>query len=133
MSVEEVRLSGEKRGNEKVVSPGGLHKLINTECTAPNLGLTYSLDLCPAMKGITRVFLLVLAGLPGLEANEPTDKDSAFYYGGKCKCSTVKSPVPYLGKPPAHHSGTAELNTGQTWKQLSQSPPVSPLWRPPLR
>ncbi|GAB1291200.1 FXYD domain-containing ion transport regulator 4 [Apodemus speciosus] len=32
------------------------------------------------MEGITCAFLLVLAGLPALEANDPVDKDSPFYY-----------------------------------------------------
>ncbi|XP_037060128.1 FXYD domain-containing ion transport regulator 4 isoform X2 [Peromyscus leucopus] len=32
------------------------------------------------MKGVTRAFLLVLAALPALEANEPTDEGGPFYY-----------------------------------------------------
>ncbi|XP_028609282.1 FXYD domain-containing ion transport regulator 4 [Grammomys surdaster] len=32
------------------------------------------------MEGITCAFLLVLAGLPALEANDAVDKDSPFYY-----------------------------------------------------
>ncbi|EDM02086.1 FXYD domain-containing ion transport regulator 4, isoform CRA_b [Rattus norvegicus] len=32
------------------------------------------------MEGITCAFLLVLAGLPVLEANGPVDKGSPFYY-----------------------------------------------------
>ncbi|ERE67183.1 FXYD domain-containing ion transport regulator 4-like protein [Cricetulus griseus] len=42
-----------------------------------------SLAVCPDMKGVTRAFLLVLAGLPALEANDPIDKDSPFYYDWK--------------------------------------------------
>ncbi|KAI4529418.1 hypothetical protein MG293_020666 [Ovis ammon polii] len=38
------------------------------------------------MDGVTRALLLLLAGLPVLEANDVIDKDSPFYYGGKCKC-----------------------------------------------
>eukprot|EP00069_Balaena_mysticetus_P013310 bmy_07933T0 len=38
------------------------------------------------MEGVVRGLLLLLAGLPVLEANDLVDKDSPFYYGGKCKC-----------------------------------------------
>ncbi|XP_052575774.1 FXYD domain-containing ion transport regulator 4 isoform X2 [Peromyscus californicus insignis] len=75
------------------------------------------------MKGATCAFLLVLAALPALEANEPTDKGSPFYYdweslqlgglifggllciagiamalSGKCKCRRSRKPSSLPGK-----------------------------------
>nr|XP_048300389.1 FXYD domain-containing ion transport regulator 4 [Myodes glareolus] len=75
------------------------------------------------MTGVTSVFLLVLAALPALEANDPIDKDSPFYYdweslqlggmiiagllcitglamafSGKCKCRSSHNPSSLPGK-----------------------------------
>ncbi|KAK2508807.1 hypothetical protein MC885_015449 [Smutsia gigantea] len=38
------------------------------------------------MEEVTHGLLLMLVGLPALEANNLMDKDSPFYYGGKCRC-----------------------------------------------
>ncbi|XP_076423824.1 FXYD domain-containing ion transport regulator 4 isoform X1 [Peromyscus maniculatus bairdii] len=75
------------------------------------------------MKRVTRAFLLVLAALPPLEANEPTDEGGPFYYdweslqlgglifggllciagiamalSGKCKCRRSHEPSSLPGK-----------------------------------
>ncbi|XP_021080443.1 FXYD domain-containing ion transport regulator 4 isoform X1 [Mesocricetus auratus] len=100
------------------------------------------------MKGVTCAFLLVLAGLPALEANDPIDKDSPFYYdweslqlGGMifggllCIAGIAMALIPYLRKPP-HSSLQArrapELDTGPSWRRVWQLPTVLPLWRPSL-
>ncbi|XP_035563928.1 FXYD domain-containing ion transport regulator 4 isoform X2 [Canis lupus dingo] len=53
------------------------------------------------MKRMTQGLLLTLAGLPALEANDLVDKDSPFYYGGKCKCkyNQKHSPLPEKATP----------------------------------
>ncbi|CAD7687661.1 unnamed protein product [Nyctereutes procyonoides] len=50
------------------------------------------------MKRMTQGLLLTLAGLPALEANDLVDKDSPFYYGGKCKCKYNQKHSPLLEK-----------------------------------
>ncbi|XP_017176786.1 FXYD domain-containing ion transport regulator 4 isoform X1 [Mus musculus] len=82
-----------------------------------------SLTLGPDMEEITCAFLLLLAGLPALEASDPVDKDSPFYYdweslqlgglifggllciagiamalSGKCKCRRTHKPSSLPGK-----------------------------------
>ena len=88
-----------------------------------------SLTLGPDMEEITCAFLLLLAGLPALEASDPVDKDSPFYYdweslqlgglifgGLLCIAGIAMALIPYLEKP-LHSSFQAlpipaELNTG---------------------
>ncbi|XP_061054150.1 FXYD domain-containing ion transport regulator 4 isoform X3 [Eubalaena glacialis] len=41
------------------------------------------------MEGVVRGLLLLLAGLPVLEANDLVDKDSPFYYGPAPCCPTT--------------------------------------------
>ncbi|XP_051010558.1 FXYD domain-containing ion transport regulator 4 isoform X1 [Acomys russatus] len=95
------------------------------------------------MEGIACAFLLLLAGLPALEASDPIaeypplhpDKGSPFYYdweslqlGGMifggllCIAGIATVLILYLGKP-LHSSLQAlpvpdELNTGPSWRQL---------------
>lgn len=52
ISIEEVQFSGERQGNEKVLSPVGLPKLGNTEFTPPNLGVKVSAVRTLAEPGI---------------------------------------------------------------------------------
>ncbi|XP_029781877.1 FXYD domain-containing ion transport regulator 3 isoform X4 [Suricata suricatta] len=51
------------------------------------------------MQEVTLSLLILLTGLPALDANDPEDKNSPFYYGGKCKCK--------FSQKPSHHPGDA--------------------------
>ncbi|XP_052617899.1 FXYD domain-containing ion transport regulator 3 isoform X6 [Peromyscus californicus insignis] len=52
------------------------------------------------MQEVTLSLLVLLAGLPALDANDPEDKDSPFYYGGKCKCKFSQKPSHRPGDGP---------------------------------
>uniref|UniRef100_A0A8C0PUK8 FXYD domain containing ion transport regulator 3 n=2 Tax=Canis lupus familiaris TaxID=9615 RepID=A0A8C0PUK8_CANLF len=59
------------------------------------------------MQEVALSLLIFLAGLPALEANDPEDKDSPFYYGENCRClpATTPLPAPHFVPRGPHRSG----------------------------
>nr|XP_025140361.1 FXYD domain-containing ion transport regulator 4 isoform X2 [Bubalus bubalis] len=72
------------------------------------------------MEGVTWALLLLLAGLPVLEANDVIDKDSPFYYGPAPCCPTTparRCPLLLPATVPHTPSSSLGLSSNVTFQQ----------------